>query len=101
MKCLQAIKDLEVFFYKNIRETGAEIKGLVRNETYELPTEAIREAIVNVTTYRNFLDRACVQVTVSMICISCLRRMKRRHFWRLQELAEKVSAIIRNGRYEI
>lgn len=64
MKCLQAIKDLEVFFYKNIRETGAEIKGLVRNETYELPTEAIREAIVNVTTYRNFLDRACVQVTV-------------------------------------
>lgn len=64
MKCLQAIKDLEVFFYKNIRETGAEIKGLVRNETYELPTEAIREAIVNATTYRNFLDRACVQVTV-------------------------------------
>ena len=64
MKCLQAIKDLEVFFYKNIRETGAEIKGLVRNEIYELSTEAIREEIVNATTYRNFLDRACVQVTV-------------------------------------
>ncbi len=64
MKCLQVIKDLEVFFYKNIRETDAEIKGLVRNEAYELLTEAIREAIVNATTHRNFLNRACVQVTV-------------------------------------
>ena len=29
-----------------------------------MPTEAIREAIVNATTHRNFLDRACVQVAV-------------------------------------
>ena len=43
---------------------GAEIKDLVRNEAYELPTEAIREAIVNAVTRRNFLDRACVQVAV-------------------------------------
>ena len=43
---------------------GAEIKDLVRNEAYELPTEAIREAIVNAVTHRNFLDRACVQVAV-------------------------------------
>ena len=33
-------------------------------EAYELPTEAIREAIVNAVTRRNFLDRACVQVAV-------------------------------------
>lgn len=33
-------------------------------EAYELPTEAIREAIVNAVTHRNFLDRACVQVAV-------------------------------------
>ena len=43
---------------------GAEINGLVRTDSYELPTEAIREAIVNATTHRNFLDRACVQVAV-------------------------------------
>lgn len=43
---------------------GAEIRGLVRKDAYELPTEAIREAIVNAITHRNFLDRACVQVAV-------------------------------------
>lgn len=43
---------------------GAEINGLVRTDTYEIPTEAIREAIVNAITHRNFLDRACVQVAV-------------------------------------
>lgn len=43
---------------------GAEINGLVRTDTYELPTEAIREAIVNAMTHRNFLDRSCVQVAV-------------------------------------
>lgn len=43
---------------------GAEINGLVRTDTYELPTEAIREAIVNSMTHRNFLDRSCVQVAV-------------------------------------
>lgn len=37
---------------------------MLRTEAYELPTEAIREAIVNATTHRNFLDRACVQVAV-------------------------------------
>ncbi len=31
---------------------------------YEQIEEAIREAIVNATTHRNFLDRACVQVAV-------------------------------------
>ena len=43
---------------------GAEIKGLLRTDSYELPPEAIREAIVNATTHRNFLDNSCVQVAV-------------------------------------
>lgn len=43
---------------------GAEISGLIRTDAYELPTEAIREAIVNAITHRNFLDRSCVQVAV-------------------------------------
>ena len=67
-------RDFERPLYKQIEEAyefvlkhinlGAEISGLVRTDAYELPTEAIREAIVNATTHRNFLDRACVQVAV-------------------------------------
>ena len=67
-------RDFEGSLYEQIEEAyefvlkhinlGAEIRGLVRKDAYELPTEAIREAIVNAITHRNFLDRACVQVAV-------------------------------------
>ena len=67
-------RDFDGPLYKQIEEAyefvlkhinlGSEINGLVRTDAYELPTEAIREAIVNATTHRNFLDRACVQVAV-------------------------------------
>ena len=67
-------RDFEGPLYEQIEESyefvlkhinlGAEIRGLVRKDAYELPTEAIREAIVNAITHRNFLDRACVQVAV-------------------------------------
>lgn len=67
-------RDFDGPLYKQIEEAykfvlkhinlGAEINGLVRTDVYELPTEAIREAIVNATTHRNFLDKACVQVAV-------------------------------------
>lgn len=67
-------RDFDGPLYKQIEEAyefvlkhinlGAEISGLVRTDAYELPTEAIREAIVNAVTHRNFLDRACVQVAV-------------------------------------
>ena len=67
-------RDFDGPLYKQIEEAydfvlkhinlGAEINGLIRTDTYELPTEAIREAIVNAVTHRNFLDRACVQVAV-------------------------------------
>ena len=57
------IEEAYEFVLKHIN-LGAEINGLIRTDSYELPTEAIREAIVNATTHRNFLDRACVQVAV-------------------------------------
>ena len=58
------VKNLgDEFVLKHIN-LGAEINGLVRTDAYELPTEAIREAVVNATTHRNFLDRECVQVAV-------------------------------------
>ena len=59
----EQVEDAYEFVLKHIN-LGAEISGLVRTDAYELPTEAIREAIVNATTHRNFLDRACVQVAV-------------------------------------
>lgn len=59
----EQIEEAYEFVLKHIN-LGAEINGLVRTDVYELPTEAIREAIVNATTHRNFLDRACVQVAV-------------------------------------
>ncbi len=59
----EQIEEAYSFVLKHIH-LGAEIKGLIRTEAYEIPTEAIREAIVNAVTHRNFLDRACIQVAV-------------------------------------
>ena len=59
----EQIEEAYEFVLKHIN-LGAEINGLVRTDAYEIPTEAIREAIVNATTHRNFLDKACVQVAV-------------------------------------
>lgn len=59
----EQIEEAYEFVLKHIN-LGAEINGLVRTDAYELPTEAIREAIVNAITHRYFLDRACVQVAV-------------------------------------
>ena len=59
----EQIEEAYEFVLKHIN-LGAKISGLVRTDAYEIPTEAIREAIVNATTHRNFLDRACVQVAV-------------------------------------
>lgn len=43
---------------------GAEIEGIVRKESYELPIGAIREMIVNAVCHRNYMDNSCVQVAV-------------------------------------
>ena len=59
----EQIEEAYQFVLKHIY-LGAEIKGLIRTEAYELPVEAIREAIVNAVTHRNYLDKACIQVAV-------------------------------------
>ena len=51
------------FVLRNIR-LGAEIKGLYRKDEYELPLEAIREAIVNAVVHRNLQSNSCVQVAL-------------------------------------
>lgn len=51
------------FVLRNIR-LGATIDGLVRQESYELPVEAIREMIINAHCHRNLLDESCIQVAI-------------------------------------
>lgn len=44
---------------------GATIEGLYRKDVYELPPEALREAIVNAVAHRDYRLHACIQVSVS------------------------------------
>ncbi len=53
----------EDFVLRNIR-LGARIEGLYREDYYELPLEAIREAIVNAVVHRDLQANSCVQVAL-------------------------------------
>lgn len=57
------IEEAYQFVLKHIN-LGAKINGLIREDVYELPVDAIREAIVNAVTHRNYMENACVQVCV-------------------------------------
>jgi predicted HTH transcriptional regulator len=59
----EQIEEAVDFVLRNIR-MGAKIAGLQREESYELPPEAIREMIVNAHCHRNYTDESCVQVAV-------------------------------------
>lgn len=57
------IEEAYQFILKHIN-LGAEIDGIIRKDIYELPVKAIREALVNAVTHRNYMDNSCVQVCV-------------------------------------
>lgn len=57
------IEEAYRFILKHIN-LGAEIDGIIRKDIYELPVKAIREAIVNAVTHRNYMDNSCVQVCI-------------------------------------
>lgn len=59
----QQIDDAYKFVLRHINKS-AEINGIVRRDIYELPTRAVREAIVNAVTHRSYLDDSCIQVSV-------------------------------------
>jgi len=59
----EQIEEAYRFVLKHIN-LGAVINGLYREESYELPPEAIREAIANAVTHRNYMDNTCIQVCV-------------------------------------
>lgn len=57
------IEEAYRFILKHIN-LSAEIDGIIRKDIYELPVKAIREAIVNAVTHRNYMDNSCVQVCI-------------------------------------
>lgn len=59
----EQIEEAVQFVLRNIR-FGAEIIGMLRAESYELPLVAIREAIINATLHRSQLQNSCVQVAL-------------------------------------
>ena len=42
----------------------AEIKGLVREDKYEIPVSAVREMIINAVCHRNYMNDSAIQVSV-------------------------------------
>jgi predicted HTH transcriptional regulator len=59
----EQIEEATQFVLRNIR-FGAEVIGMLRHEDYELPLTAIREAIINATIHRSYLQNSCVQVAL-------------------------------------
>uniref|UniRef100_UPI003868B4B6 ATP-binding protein n=1 Tax=Succinimonas sp. TaxID=1936151 RepID=UPI003868B4B6 len=57
------IEEAVMFVLRNIR-LGAEIRGIRRVESYELPEDAIREMIINAHCHRNYNEPSSVQVAV-------------------------------------
>ena len=57
------IEEAYQFVLKHIN-LSAKINGQVREDVYELPVDAIREAIVNAVMHRNYMEKACVQVCI-------------------------------------
>jgi predicted HTH transcriptional regulator len=43
---------------------GAKIKGLYREDVYELPPEALRETVTNAVMHRNYLSHAFIQISI-------------------------------------
>ena len=59
----EQIQSAYAFVLRNIRHS-AKVEGLIRQESIELPPNAIREMIINAHCHRNYLDDACVQVSL-------------------------------------
>ena len=61
---IDQVEESMKFVLRSIRR-GAKIEGLYRKDFYELPPEALREAIVNAIAHRDYRQHAYVQVSVS------------------------------------
>ncbi len=59
----EQIDDAYQFVLRHI-DLGAEIDGIYRSDSYELPITAIREMIANAVIHRSYLDKSCIQVCI-------------------------------------
>ena len=59
----EQIEEAYQFILRHIN-MGADINGIYRNDSYELPTKAVREMVANAITHRSYLDDSCVQVCI-------------------------------------
>ncbi|MGI6502308.1 MAG: ATP-binding protein [Anaerostipes sp.] len=59
----EQIEEAYQFVLRNIHY-GATIRGLYRVDSYELPTDCIRELICNAVTHRSYLDEGNIQVAL-------------------------------------
>lgn len=59
----EQIEEAYQFVLRNIHY-GAKINGLYRVDSYELPTDCIRELICNAVTHRSYLDESCIQIAL-------------------------------------
>lgn len=57
------IEEAYEFVLRNIR-LGSTIEGLYRKDSYEIPTEAIRELIINAVVHRNYLESSKIQIAL-------------------------------------
>ena len=57
------IEEAYQFVLKHIN-LGAEIEGVLRRDTFELPIHAIREMIANAVAHRSYLDDSTIQVSI-------------------------------------
>lgn len=59
----EQVDDAYRFILRHIN-MGAEINGVYRSESYELPTGAVREMVANAIVHRSYLDDSCAQVCI-------------------------------------
>lgn len=57
----EQVEDAYQFVLRHIN-MGADIEGMYRTDSYELPASAIREMIANAVVHRSYLDKSCIQV---------------------------------------
>ena len=59
----EQIEEAYQFVLRNIH-LGAKLEGVYRQDVYEIPTESIRELIINAVIHRSYLDRNNIQIAI-------------------------------------
>ncbi len=59
----EQIEQAYQFVLRNIH-LGASFNGLYRQDEYEIPTDAIRELIINAVVHRSYIDNSNIQVAI-------------------------------------